>query len=399
MKRMILVILTCLALAGLLFPGTNTESGEQSPDRLAGSEKSNMQAAENEKAGMSSSASVGPSQVSPDGSTNSMPQKYVIIPFCLSIFPLTAAGIKTIDYVQINIGAGYCDILNGLSLGFVNIAGENARGADFSLVGITGGNFMGLQCSLVTYAGGDFRGVQFGLVNYVNGDFSVFQSGLINITGENFNGFQTGHVNVTCGSFSGFQAGLINFTAVSNKGFQAGLVNIDGNASGLQLGLVNLINEEEGTPIGLVSIVAENGQTHLLLSADETGFGNIALINGSKTVYNIYTAGMDQTLTLWTYGLGLGVHMPLEPFYINMEIIASSVSHIEKWDGEDTLDKIRIYAGFTLFDHLSVIAGISLNYYRSWKGNSAFVQPFYCACRVFDNGGYLWPGFFAGIMF
>lgn len=324
---------------------------------------------------------------------------YIVVPFSLTIFPVLGTGTRTIDNVQINIGAGYCDILNGFSLGFVNLTGEDATGLDLSLLGFTGNNFTGMQFSLAAYTGNDFRGGQFSLANYVGGNFLKAQAGLLNIVAGNFDGFQAGLVDINLGSFKGFQAGLLNFDGGNFSGFQAGLVNIAGNTSGFQIGLVNYADDIDGIPIGLVSIVAGNGQTHAQLYADETGFGNIALINGSKLVYNIYTAGIDYKETYWTYGLGLGVHIPADPFYINMEIIDSAVSRIAAWDGRDILAKIRIYAGIDIFDHLSVIAGVSLNYYYCWGRNPVNVTPIYNASKTFANGGTLWPGIFAGVMF
>ncbi len=363
------------------------------------------------------------------GEENNSQTNYVVVPFSVTIFPIWGTGMKTIDDAQINIGAGYCDMLEGLSMGFVNIVGEDAVGLDCSLVGITGHNFNGVQCSLVTYTGNDFSGGQFSLVNIVSGNFSKAQSGLVNIVGGNFEGFQAGLMDIVAGDFKGFQAGLANVNLGNFNGFQAGLVNIMGDGfsgfqtglanldissfngpeigllninmetSGFQFGLINFSKGLDGEAIGLISIVLSNGQTHGQIYVDENGFGNIALINGSRTIYNIYTVGIDQTGTYWTYGLGLGLHIPLDPFYINMEIIGSSVSHISAWDGNNTLGRFRVYAGFSIFEHLSMIAGLSLNYYRSWNGNPAYVSPFYNLTKTLANGDTLWPGIFAGVMF
>jgi|GEM_PF-3118484 len=366
MKRIFTVVMACLMFTGLFFAQAQKSTNEQV-------------------------------QGNPVNKEN---QNYVVVPFSFSVFPIIVDGIKTICYAQINIGAGYCDRLQGLSLGFVNITGEDAKGVDCSLVGITGNDFNGLQCSLVTYTGNDFKGAQLALVNYVNGNFSMLQFGHVNIVMGNFNGLQDGLINVNGCNFKGVELGLANFTVNSNSGVQAGLVNYSGYFEGLQLGLVNYSDYADGVPIGLVSIVARNGQTHVQFYADEMGFGNIALINGSRTVYNIYTAGIDYSETYWTYGMGLGIHLPLDPFYVNIEILGSSVSHIDTWDGDDILSKVRVYAGFSLFEHLSLIVGVSLNYYYSCcQSSSAYVPPMYNITRTYNNGGKLWPGIFAGIMF
>ncbi len=346
--------------------------------------------------------------------TNKPSENYITIPFSLTVLPLlNTTSNKTIINLELNIGAGYCDRLEGTAIGFVNITGENAKYLDLSLTSLTFHDFTGFEASLLAFTGHDFKGAQLSLVNIVMNDFDSFQSGLanidgrdfhgvqlglVNIDGNNFNGFQAGLVNIIGNSFSGFQAGLANLDIYSFNGPEIGLLNINTEVSGLQLGLINFSTGLNGEAIGLISVVLSNGQTHLEAWADETGFLNIALINGSRTVYNIYTIGIDTAGTYWTYGLGLGLHIPADPFYINVEIIDSSVSHIAAWDGNNTLGRFRVYAGFSIFEHLSVIAGVSLNYYRNWNGNSAYVPSFNIS-KSFADGGILWPGIFAGLQF
>jgi uncharacterized protein YjbI with pentapeptide repeats len=334
-----------------------------------------------------------------ENQTNQGQPEYIKIPFVFSILPIISTSNKTIVNFQLNIGAGYCDRLEGTSIGLVNITGEDAEDLDLSLVGFTGHDFKGFQASLATFTGNDFKGVQFGLANYVNGNFSVFQAGLVNITGGNFSGFQAGHVNVTCGSFSGFQAGLVNVDPCPFNGCEIGLINLNGETKGLQLGLVNFTTGQDGESVGLMSIVLSNGQTHGELWVDETGFANAAFIHGSKIIYNIYRVGMDTSANLWTYGLGLGVHIPADPFFVNMEIMASSYEYTGSLDGNNLLSQFRVYSGWSILDHLSLIAGISLNFYNRFSSRSPDISPLYNLSHSFNGNFSAWPGIFAGLEF
>lgn len=348
--------------------------------------------------------------VAPD--TNSR-GAYVNIPFSFSIVPIIST-MKTIVNFQMNIGAGFCDMLEGTSVGFVNITGEDAKfidlglvsivGRDFrgyqgTLVSINGRNFSGGQTSLASIVGNDFDGFQGSLVNLVVGNFRSAQLGLVNFVGGNFDGFRAGLVNITGNQFKGFEAGLVNAAWRSFEGPQIGLVNFSDKMKGVQIGLVNYAGELDGVSVGLVSIVAKNGQTHGQIWIDETGFVNAALIHGSKLVYNIYHIGMDVNANLWTYGFGLGVHLPFDPFYANIEVLGSSISHISVWDGNNTVTTVRAYLGFSVFEHLSFIAGASLRYFHSWYGSTPAINPFYNAVRNYDDNSKLWPGVFVGVAF
>jgi len=311
-------------------------------------------------------------------------ENYVRIPFSFSILPIISTTNKIIVDFQLNIGAGYCDRLEGTSLGFINITGEDAKYVDISLVGITVHDFTGFQGSLITYTGHDFRGAQFSLVNIVVNDFSYFQSGYINIDLNNFNGFQ---------------AGLFNLDPSNFNGMELGLININGMTRGLQVGLINVSAGMDGESVGLASIVLSNGQTHGEAWIDEAGFVNAAFINGSKIIYNIYKLGINTSASLWSYGLGLGVHLPADPFYFNFEISVSSLAYIDSWVGNNTLSQFRIYTGWDILDHFAFIAGLSLNFYNIYSGQAPGINPVYNLSKAYNNNLIIWPGIFAGVEF
>src|SRR5208337_3717779 len=121
----ILAALLCaLMYCGQAFADTD----EENLDNVVNSVKSNSQLHKKEKS---------PAVEAGEG-TN-----YVVIPFAFNVIPIKLGGIKTIDNLEINLGAGYSDILKGTAVGFVNITGEDGIGVDASFVSITGGNFEG----------------------------------------------------------------------------------------------------------------------------------------------------------------------------------------------------------------------------------------------------------------
>lgn len=325
--------------------------------------------------------------------------QYITVPFVFSIYPLINTNIKTIVNLELNMGGGYCDRLDGASIGFVNIAGEDAAYLDLSLASYTGHDFNGIEGSLATFTGHDFKGGQFSLLNIVANDFDMFQSGLVNIDVNNFNGFQMGLVNIIGNNFSGFQAGIADIDTSSFNGLEIGLLNINNESKGLQFGLINFSTGMDGESIGLVSIVLSNGQTHAQVWADETGFLNAAFVNGSKTVYNIYKAGIDANGSLWSAGLGLGVRLPVDQFFINVEIMDSAVSSIKALNANDVLAQLRVYASFIIVGRLSLITGISINCYLKVDDRAPDINSLYNLNVLYNSNLKFWPGIFAGLEF
>ncbi len=283
---------------------------------------------------------------------------YVVVPVNLSLVPVInlgqPAGYKTVNNVQLNVVAGYADALRGAALGVVSIIGEDAVG------------------------------VQAGVANWVSGDLI---------------GVQAGVLNTVFGTADGAQAGVINY-AKSTSFAQAGVVNISKSARGIQLGVINVAEENEGIPIGLVSVVLKNGQTHAQTWYDELGLMNLALINGTKTVYNIYTVGVDSQFEDLTVGLGMGVHIPLDKVFLNAEGIFSLVSPRDAIAVEwENLFRARVYLGYT-FSFFSLIGGVSFNYLSNTNATSITLKPFHGYEFGFSSNEHrFWPGVFVGVQF
>ena len=283
-------------------------------------------------------------------------EEYVVVPVNISLVPaISTQGrkrIKTINYFKVNVIAGYSDKVQGVALGVVDITGEDVVGLEANVVNVVGGNLSGVQ---------------------------------------------PGVVNVTIGDSKGVQLGVTNFIGTDQSGLQAGVVNYATKVKGLQLGVVNVAKEADGVPIGLVSIVLKGGQTHGQTWIDEQGIVNFAFIHGSKTVYNIYTAGIDVTGEFWTAGLGLGVHIPIGSVFLNIEGIVSGLASVDASDVKGFWNRERFYIGYSPLKRLSIIGGLSFNYFRSEEG-----EDFTLSSYGFDFGdgtNQIWPGFFIGIQF
>jgi hypothetical protein len=299
--------------------------------------------------------------------------EYYVVPVNVSLIPAVSikgpGGYKTINYVQLNVVAGYADRLKGTALGVVSIIGE------------------------------DVSGLQAGVANWVSRDLVGAQAGVVGWVSRDLTGLQAGVVDMVLGEAKGLQAGVVNYAAVARFA-QAGVVNVAGTASGLQLGIVNVAHENEGVPIGLVSLVLRGGQTHAQTWYDEMGLINLALIHGTKTVYNIYTAAVDSKFEDTAAGLGLGVHIPLQPLFLNLEGIGSAVTTLGNlFDQSELLVRARIYLGYD-FKFLSLIGGVSFTYLTNLNDTDISLEPFHDYEFGFSSSKHrFWPGLFLGVQY
>ena len=164
--------------------------------------------------------------------------------------------------------------------------------------------------------------------------------------------------------------------------------------------MVNIAEENDGIPIGVVSVVLKNGQTHAQSWYDEMGLMNLALIHGTKTVYNIYTVGTDSQFKDVTAGLGMGVHIPLDKVFLNVEGIYSLVSPRDAIAVEyESLIRARVYLGYD-FSFFSLIGGVSFNYLDTANATSFTLAPLHGYEFGFSSKEHrFWPGVFVGVQF
>jgi uncharacterized protein YjbI with pentapeptide repeats len=325
---------------------------------------------------------------------------------------------------SLNIIGGNLGQLHGVELGSVfnleedDVLGFQAAGA----ANVLGGSFGGLQqAGAVNIVGNEFAGAQMaGAANVVGGDFVGAQmAGAVNIVGNGFAGAQlAGAVNVAGQDLAGVQlAGAANIAterfrglqlsgavnvAEEFSGAQIGVVNIVGMGRGLQLGVVN-IAEEMDVPIGLVSIV-ESGQFHVNAWASEFSLANIGIKMGSRTIYNVFMFGCqpggDSTRLL--AGLGIGGHIALNRFFVDIDAVGHSVGRGPEWleaGGLRLLSSLRLTGGWQLTDMLALTAGPSLNVWVSDREDGSAI-PLYDLPLFHHEGDVnvrIWPGFTIGL--
>jgi len=330
--------------------------------------------------------------------------------------------------------------------GIGNIVGKNVRG--FQLAGFI--NYVGGDASFIQGAGavnfdlGNFSGFQGAAAfNYTGGSFSGFQgAGGVNLIRDSLKGIQgAGAVNIAFGGFLGAQiagvvniagydavgaqvtgifnfaersiagtqlAGIANFAGhiagvqlslvnISNSvdGVQIGLVNIARNVRGTQVGLVNISDSIKGIPVGLLNFEKE-GQQHLDVWRTNDNSYHLAFRLGSRLLYTMitgsYQPGEESSLSVWSYGVGMGGSIPIHSFFINLDIILSSMQEgFEKWyitENLNLLPEIRILGGIQSSRNLGIFAGLSyLMYVPGWyadpEANPEGSDSFHMKPRIF----------------
>ena len=108
------------------------------------------------------------------------------------------------------------------------------------------------------------------------------------------------------------------------SGVVLGPVNVaTGRVRGTQVGLVNVARDLRGLPLGLINVVRE-GSFHAAGWVSELGVGYVGLEMGSRTFYTLAYAGMQLRADpdVFTGGLGLGLHVPVGPVFVNLDLSA-----------------------------------------------------------------------------
>jgi hypothetical protein len=356
------------------------------------------------------------------------PRQYAYRPVSIAFVPGFSTNGPASPYVSssfsLNVIGGYLGQVHGVELGGVfnleedEVVGYQAAG----VFNILGGRFIGLQqAGVFNIIGGSFEGAQqAGIINIVdNGFIGAQMAGVVNVVGGSFAGAQmAGVANVAAGGFTGAQlsgvvnvageqmsgaqlAGVVN-VADEFSGAQIGLVNIAGRGRGLQLGLVN-IAEEMDVPIGLLSIV-ENGQFHVNAWATEFSPVNVGIKTGSNTIYNVFMLGVSPNgeSTRVFGGIGLGGHIPMNRFFVDIDLLSHGVFTGPDWfpeGGSDLLSSLRVTGGWQLADGLALTAGPTMSVWVSEREDGAAV-PFYDAPLYQWHGSEnvrIWPGFTIGL--
>jgi hypothetical protein len=297
--------------------------------------------------------------------------------------------------------------LDGLQMtAGVNVAGGNVRMGQFAAgLNVAGGGVSGAQMSAgLNVAGGSVQGVQATAgVNVARGSFRGIQGS----AGVNWVGGAMSGVQATAGfnraeSVTGLQLALLNVSG-DVTGAQVGLINVGKVVSGAQVGLINVAEEVRGVPLGLLTF-EEKGQLHLELWSSDIQLTNLAVKFGGKYVYTTLLAGMgpDDRLQRFSFGLGLGIHIPLGTrFWLDMDVAGSGVHAMkDPWRGNNLLAQGRVMVGFEVAQRFAVFAGPTYNaYFLIDTAERAKVTTMPVRQHLFgaDNAMQYWPGVQLGV--
>lgn len=355
---------------------------------------------------------------------------------------LVATHAKRVEGVALALGGNWVEAgLSGAQLAVgANVSRGPVSGAQLSVGGnVAGGDFLGVQSAVgANVVRGAMEGAQLAVgANTVVGPVSGAQLGVgANIATGRVRGAQLGvGLNMAAGPVRGVQAavgvnvapevsGLQMSSGVSFarrlsggqlslinvggevEGAQVGLVNIASHVDGAQVGLVNVAGRTEGESVGLLSFVG-NGQAHVQVWSSDVSLTHVGFKLGGRHLYTLLAAGFTPSLDgerrRWTLGAGLGGHIPLGRFYVDVDVVGSTLHERRLYDDtEHVLGQVRLLAGWQVARRFAVFGGVSANTLVSWDGSDRWeelgIGPQW---REVSDGGRTvvrtWPGLQAGI--
>ncbi|MBU8895805.1 hypothetical protein DRW03_20950 [Corallococcus sp. H22C18031201] len=308
------------------------------------------------------------------------------------------ANVATQDLVGIQQSAG------------INVVRGGMEGAQFGVgANITGGLMNGAQFSAganVASAGG--VGAQLGVgANIAGATFRGLQATAGLNVAQEMTGLQMSSGVSSARKLDGAQLSIINVGG-DIDGAQVGIVNVGGRVDGLQLGVINVARESEGESVGLMSFVG-NGQGNLQLWGGDLAAMNAAVKFGGKHLYTLLTVGFnpgsDTRRRRYLLGAAFGAHIPMERFFIDMDVMGSSVHDdrlFKDGDGENILGQLRLVGGWQVARRFALIGGITGNTLVTMHGSDRWeelgIGPEWK--NVSDNGRTtvrVWPGFLLGV--
>ncbi|MBZ4420690.1 LA_2272 family surface repeat-containing protein [Myxococcus sp. RHSTA-1-4] len=355
---------------------------------------------------------------------------------------LVATHAKRVNGVAMSIGGNWVEAgLNGAQLAVGgNVSRGPVTGAQLAVGGnVAGGDLLGVQSAVgVNVVRGMMEGAQLGVgANTVAGPVNGLQAAVgANIVTGSVRGAQLGvGANVAAGPVRGLQAavgvnvapdmtglqvssgisyarhlsgGQLSIVNVGGEvdGAQVGLVNIAGHVDGAQVGLLNVAGRTEGESVGLLSFVG-NGQADVQVWSSDVALTNVGVKLGGRHIYTLFAAGftppLDGERRHWTLGGGIGGHIPLGRFYVDVDVVGSTLHERRLYEEtEHILAQARLLAGWQVARRFAVFGGISANTLVTWDGGDRWeelgIGPEW---REVSDGGRTvvrtWPGVQAGI--
>lgn len=293
-----------------------------------------------------------------------------------------ASGVQLAGIGSLAVGdAGYFQ-----SSGVLSIAMKDFSGAQLSgVVNVTGGDFSGYSSAgVLAVNGGDTSGfMASGVASLTFGGLTGFQSaGVLNVAGGPVRGAQAaGVLNWSSGQMRGAQVSGVGNYAGEVKGAQVSVINVAGDVSGVQVGLINIAGTVKGTQVGLINIsrvidgvpvgllnFEAAGRQGLEVWCDTAGTWHAGFKLGSRYVYTLFSGSytMNSNPISWAYGLGVGGHIPLGPFYLDVDASMQSM-HIgtDNWyvtDLSNMVPQLRAEVGLPILG-LKLSAGVAVDLY------------------------------------
>jgi hypothetical protein len=271
-------------------------------------------------------------------------------------------------------------------------------GAQLGLGATVAGDVDGLQATCgAAWARGDVRMAQLSAgVAVAERDVTGLQGAAgVGVVGGTVRGLQAAPVVVAKG-VDGVQAGVVS-VGETVRGAQFGVLNVGKDVDGLQLGVVNVAATSK-VSIGLLNFVGD-GLHRVDVWSSESAVGSAAVKFGSKNVYTLIGAGwVNPTQPWWTFGAGMGVHVPAGPAWIEVDDSVWSLAA-----GNVLVpgfhNKLRAQIGVDLVKHhLAPFAGVSVN---TWYGTGSVAPRAVGLPEYADSTRQwvAWPGVHAGVSF
>ncbi|XXF78620.1 hypothetical protein P2318_02360 [Myxococcaceae bacterium GXIMD 01537] len=270
-------------------------------------------------------------------------------------------------------GSSLSGLQSSVGLNFVR---ENLSGAQLATgLNIAGGGVRGLQGAVgLNLAGEDLVGAQFVTgVNIVRGNARGLQASAgLNLAPGSMVGLQASAGVSYAGRIDGAQLSIVNVGGEVD-GAQVGLVNVANKTKGLQLGLVNVAAHSEGEAVGLLSFIG-NGLFNVQAWSSDLAVANVGLKLGGRHLYTLLTVGAQpgttETRRRYLTGLGFGGHIPMDRFFLDIELLGSNL-HVNRILAEPSalVGQLRLIAGWQLAPRFAIIGGLTGNTLVSWKGD------------------------------
>jgi hypothetical protein len=263
------------------------------------------------------------------------------------------------------------------------------------LYGVNGG-LDGLEIGgLVNYNHGEVNGVQLAGISNVNREYTkgLMLAACFNLTLDDARGVQLSDLNLATGDFTGVQAGVFNYA---------------GRLRGVQIGVINIVGEDNGAlPIGLINVV-RGGYYALELVSSEVLHTNVNYKMGVEHFYTIFKLGFtwNDNDPVYSVGLGFGSMFTLaEKHKLSLDLSINNIVYNEEWDADDNyLSKLDLTYRYSLGEHVSLLAGPSLNWYASDMSQDDGVRTlnipshaYKFTCDGYQN--WMWVGFNAGLAY